>query len=253
MKLLFVLIFSVTCLFSCKPQKPVENEPFPKAIIDPIPDPDLAVLEEPIQDEYTLLEQKILERGFVDLAAEDSSLLIDLRYATMDNFLDTIIYDSIHHAFGVVQLSQQLKTAGNYLRAQRPGHSFVVFDCLRPRSVQRQMWDKVKNTPQQKYVAAPSGRGSMHNYGCAIDLTIADQNGKILDMGTEFDHFGPKAEYRYNQQLLKKGELTQEQVDNRIFFRSIMRKAGFHSIDSEWWHFNLTNRDTIRARYKMFD
>jgi len=202
----FYLILFSFC-FACKPQQKIEKEPSPIAIVDPIPDSSMVVFQVPIEEKYNRFEKRVLDEGFVDLLAEDSTLVLDLRYSTMNNFMDTIIYDSIHHAFGVVELSEQLKTAGNYLRAERPGHSFMIFDCLRPRSVQRQMWARVKNTAQEKYVA----------------------------------------------ELLQQGELKEDQVQNRILFRTVMRKAGFHPIDSEWWHFNLTNRDVIRSRYSIFE
>ncbi|MBX2845866.1 MAG: M15 family metallopeptidase [Saprospiraceae bacterium] len=202
---------------------------------------------------YTDYEDSLLNQGFVDLAAEDSTLLVDLKYASSDNFLDTVLYGSLHHAFGVVELSEELQLAGQILRTTHPKHQLKVFDALRPRSIQHAMWEQVKHTDKRKYVAAPSGSGSMHNYGCAVDLTIVDSLGQELDMGSAFDFFGPAAEYRYNWDLLRSGELSQEQVDNRVLLRTIMRQAGFHSIDSEWWHFNLSNREYIKSKYTIVD
>ncbi len=191
-----------------------------------------------------------MEKGMVDVQTVDSAIIIKLAYATENNFTGVKVYDSINHAFLRPKAIAKLKKANEYLQEEKPNHHFVIFDALRPQSVQYKFWDIVKGTDQQKYVASP-GAGSVHNFGFAVDLTIADSLGNMLDMGTEFDHFGPKAEYRYNWSLLKEGKLTREQVNNRILLRKIMRKAGFISIDSEWWHFNALPKDITRSEYDI--
>jgi D-alanyl-D-alanine dipeptidase len=114
------------------------------------------------------------------------------------------------------------------------------------------MWDIVKGTDQQQYVASPKA-GSMHNYGASVDLTLATVEGEPLDMGTPFDFFGPLAQPRFEQKYLETGDLTETQVRNRRILRASMMKAGFQGILSEWWHFNAFARDTIKARFKAVE
>ena len=114
------------------------------------------------------------------------------------------------------------------------------------------MWDIIDVPEHQKfwYVARPE-RGSIHNFGMAVDLTIADHNGVALDMGTEFDYFGEFAFPRYTQKYLEKGELTQEQANNRLLFISIMERAGFTVARTEWWHFNASSLAEAKRKYEI--
>lgn len=115
------------------------------------------------------------------------------------------------------------------------------------------MWERVKGTEQEQYVASPYGGGSVHGYGSAVDVTIVDGDGKELDMGTPFDFFGDKAQPRYHQRFLDSGELSLEQVTNRERLREVMKQAGFIPIESEWWHFNAFPKELVRKKYKMVE
>jgi D-alanyl-D-alanine dipeptidase len=90
------------------------------------------------------------------------------------------------------------------------------------------MWKIVSNP---EYVADPA-KGSIHNRGGAVDITLVDASGKELDMGTTFDFFGPEASHYYEK-------LTDEVKQNRFLLKKIMKKSNFISFDSEWWHYNL--------------
>ena len=131
--------------------------------------------------------------------------------------------------------------------------SIIVFDCVRPRSVQYNMWEIVKGTDQQKYVAAPGGSGSMHNYGAAVDLSLIHLDTGYVDMGTPFDFFGDLAQPRYEEQYLKEGKISQDQFNNRRLFRAAMLQAGFHGILSEWWHFNAFPREEVKKKYQIVE
>ncbi len=202
------------------------------------------------QTNYSHYEQELIKQGFLDVE-ELGDIQTDIRYTTANNFTGEVLYDSLQHAFLRPVAYEQLKQALANLQKKHPNYGFLVFDALRPNHVQYKMWDIVKGTEQERYVANPYS-GSIHNYGCAIDLTIFDKKtGAILPMGSDYDYFGPAAEYRYNEQLLQEGRLTEEEVTNRKLLRQVMRQAGFHSIDTEWWHFNALSRSDTRATYKM--
>ncbi|MEM5786883.1 MAG: M15 family metallopeptidase, partial [Syntrophobacteraceae bacterium] len=128
----------------------------------------------------------------------------------------------------------------------------LLGDGCRPRSIQRRMYDIVKGTSRQRYVANPHTT-SIHNYGAAVDITIADKDGNRLDMGVPMDHFGELSHPCEEDRLLKEGKLTQDQVANRRLLRQVMTGAGFQVLSIEWWHFNAFDRKTVTSRYKVIE
>ena len=126
----------------------------------------------------------------------------------------------------------------------------MVFDGVRPQSVQFRMWEIVKGTEQAAYVAEPT-RGSLHNFGAAVDLGLVHQDSGELDMGTPYDFFGDLAQPRYEGKFLKTGELTLAHVENRRLLRTVMNRAGFTGILNEWWHFNAYSKTEIRERFEI--
>jgi D-alanyl-D-alanine dipeptidase len=161
----------------------------------------------------------------------------ELKYATIDNFTRKNLYGDFQTCFLHKVAAEKLKKAVELLREKNPKYSFLIYDGLRPRSVQRVMWAQVEGSNSQKYVANPK-RGSMHNYGLAIDLTVTDENGKPLDMGAGFDDFRELSQPKFEKRFLKSGELTPAQVANRKLLRNAMEKAGFIQLPHEWWHFD---------------
>lgn len=148
--------------------------------------------------------------------------------------------------------ASKLAIALRVLRERHPHWSIILFDGLRPRRVQRIMWQIVEGTPNQRYVANPD-RGSLHNYGFAIDLTLADESGRVLDMGTGFDEFSPLSEPQWEEKYLASGELKAEHIENRAELRLIMQRAGFKGISSEWWHFDALPVSEIRGTYTIIE
>lgn len=178
---------------------------------------------------------------------------VDLRYASTDNFTGEDLYAGrLTKAYLHADAAEKLVRAVELVRGQQPQWSFLVFDALRPRSVQRRMWNHVKDTPQKIYVADPD-RGSMHNFGLAIDLTLADESGGEVDMGTPFDSFQELAQPRHEERFLASGDLTLQQVGSRRLLRESMREAGFQGIPHEWWHFNAVPFAEAKARYSIIE
>ena len=130
----------------------------------------------------------------------------------------------------------------------------LIWDAARPRRIQQILWDTVEIplTERSQYVANPKS-GSIHNYGCAVDLTLVDASGNALDMGTGYDDFSRLAHIDKENELVSAGELTNEQVEHRLLLRSVMTKAGFIPINSEWWHFDAFTREETKSRFKIVE
>ncbi len=191
--------------------------------------------------------------GLIDVKKVIPSLQLDLRYAGPNNFTHKVLYRDLRACVLQQDAAQKLRRADALLKQRAPGLHFIAYDCLRPRRVQLQMWQVVKGTPQQTYVADPVKRGSMHNYGCAIDLGLADAKGEALDMGTDFDFFGQLAQPRHEMRLYRHHQLSATQLANRLLLREIMLRAGFVAISNEWWHFNADWPKNVRRKYKIVE
>jgi zinc D-Ala-D-Ala dipeptidase len=195
---------------------------------------------------------RTLERHpeLLDAGTVAKELQVDLRYATTDNFMKQDVYGGLDRCFLHRDAAAMLADAQDALIEAHPELRLRVYDCARPGSVQWKMWAVVKGTPSQRYVGNPA-RGSIHSYGCAVDLTVATRDGTPLDMGTPYDHFGRLAHPEHEPELLATGELTAEQVANRRILRKVMLGAGFRGLSHEWWHFDCAGQAETRKRYKI--
>lgn len=171
---------------------------------------------------------------WVEVTDLDASILLDLRYATTDNFMEEKVYDC-GRCFLRPAVAKAVVKAHQSL--QKQGLGLKMFDCYRPRPIQWKLWNKV---PNPKYVADPR-KGSMHNRGAAIDLTIVDENGEQLDMGTKYDYFGKEGWTFYK-------DLPDEVLDNRKLLRETLAEVGLKHIKTEWWHFAYRSK-----RYAISD
>lgn len=189
----------------------------------------------------------------VDVAALDTRFLLDIKYATSDNFFGKTVYPEARCILRK-EVATMVVKAQRWLDAHHPGLRLMFKDCYRPQAVQHVLWNAVKGTPKARYVANPHTRtGSIHSYGAAVDLTLADADGRELDMGTPYDHLGKLAEPRHESRYLAEGKLTKAQVKNRKTLRVAMTKAGFRIIRNEWWHFNAAPSKVIRKKYPRLD
>ena len=168
----------------------------------------------------------LADTTFVRLRDFSLDFAYDLRYATTNNFLKAKVYNCAE-CYTRVKTAKALIAANKAFLAK--GYRIKFFDCYRPNSVQYKMWELV---PNPQYVANPV-KGSIHNKGGAVDITLEDSNGEELDMGTDFDFFGKRA---YHDNL----DLPEEVLANRKLLKNTMEKHGFWSIRTEWWHYNLS-------------
>jgi len=164
---------------------------------------------------------------FVNLKDYSQDFVYDMKYATDDNFLKAKVYDCAE-CYLRLKTVKALVGANKSFMAQ--GYRIKLFDCYRPLDIQKRMWKIVSNP---KYVADPA-KGSIHNRGGAVDLTLVDADGKELDMGTAFDHFGIEASHDYKK-------LGNQILKNRKLLKETMQRHNFKIFESEWWHYNLSN------------
>ena len=94
-------------------------------------------------------------------------------------------------------------------------------------------------------------RQGLHNYGLAVDISILDDKGTPLPMGTPIDHLGKEAHITEEATLVAQGKLTEQERENRLLLRQVMKEAGFRPLSSEWWHFNRVGRQTAKERYRV--
>lgn len=177
------------------------------------------------------------QSDFVRLKDLSSDFVYELKYATPDNFLKQAVYDC-----GECYLRKS--TAEALVKANEAfkqlGYRIKLFDCYRPLSVQKKMW---KILPGTHYVANPA-KGSKHNRGAAVDLTLVDAQGRELNMGTPFDFFGKEAHHTYT-------EHTKEVLENRKLVKETLNKYNFKSIYSEWWHYEY--RPEMQSKVENFE
>lgn len=208
-----------------------------------------------VQNNFTLesdIEKVMKGYGLIDIHTVDTTIIVQLQYATEHNFLGKNIYHDLSHAYLQKEVGEKLKTAENKLINTKATYRIVILDAARPLSLQKVMWDEVKVpvAEKDKFVANPA-YGSLHNYAAAVDVTIADSSGKWLDMGTKYDSFDELAYPALEIGFLKNGKLSQQQVDNRILLRTVMVQSGFSGIETEWWHFNSCSREYARKHYSL--
>ncbi len=171
----------------------------------------------------------------VDLKKFIPGLRFEIRYATPDNFVKEVLYPEARCLLRK-EVAEKLKRVQEAL--QKKGLSLKLFDGYRPLSVQKKMWAKF---PVPGYVADPA-KGSNHNRGAAVDLTLTDSQGNELPMPSAYDEFSERAHRDYLGG-------TEGERKNRQTLEDAMKKEGFIGITTEWWHFD----DADAKKYPVLD
>lgn len=198
-------------------------------------------------------ELSMQKQGLQEVTGQVPGVLVELKYATTDNFMKKNVYGCLTHAYLQKETVAMLKKAQENLEKVHPGYHLLIYDAARPLSKQWELWNTLTEyTPEKRrtYVADPKEH-SIHNYGSAIDLTVADEKGKPLEMGTKYDFFGEMAYPKEEARLLKAGKLSQKAIDNRLILRKAMKSAGFMPIEYEWWHFNAFSRKVAKEKFSV--
>lgn len=199
------------------------------------------------------IDSMMRAKGMVTINSLSPQIAVDLRYATTNNFMHTLLYEELDSAYLEKGFAKRIAKAQQLLEEEKPGYRLVIFDAARPISVQRKMYARVEGTPLKVYVANGK-KGGRHNYGVAVDLSIMDNKGKLLDMGTPFDHFGKEAHTDKEEELVRQGLISPQARKNRVLLRTIMGKVGLRCYHREWWHFQeKIDMPEVRKRYKLLD
>jgi D-alanyl-D-alanine dipeptidase len=163
---------------------------------------------------------------FVDIKSVDSSIIVDLRYASPNNVTRRPLYPPGTPALVRASVAERLVIAQKYLKEK--GYGLKIWDAYRSRDTQMKLWRTMQN---RSYVANPKeGVGSMHLRGVAVDATLVDASGRDVPMPTDFDSFTPAALIEY-----KGGDPTVRA--NLKLLQKAMAHGGFYGLRTEWWHF----------------
>ncbi len=195
------------------------------------------------------------EKGLINIQVVDSTLMVELKYSTIDNFMKKDMYGCLENCYLQKDVAEKLKNAQQYLKEINPRLSLLVYDGTRPRSIQQYMWD-ILDLPineKAKFVSNPK-KGSLHNFGAAVDITLFDLDSlKAKEMGTPYDYIGIEAWPTKERLMLEKGILNEGQIANRKLLRKVMIKAKFFNIQTEWWHFNSCYRKKAYELYSIIE
>lgn len=197
--------------------------------------------------------RSMVDQGMVRVRSLDSTIHVSLMYGRADNFTDTILYDDLRDAYLHPKAAEAIVKAQRRLKEMHPEYSLIIFDAARPMSVQRKMYDKVKNTPQYFYVSNPANGGGLHNYGMAVDVSICRADGDTIPMGSLVDGMSNLSHIDNESVLVANGSISSQAKANRELLREVMRYAGFTALRTEWWHFNLISRATAKKYYKVIE
>ncbi len=168
-----------------------------------------------------------MNKNLIKVNKKELGIDVDLKYASIDNFTNSIILKS-EACFIHKVAFEHLILAINI--AKKIGLRLKVFDAYRPVYVQKKLWECL---PDPSFIVPPE-RGSPHSRGVAVDLTLVDLKGNELDMGTGFDEFS-KLSYHGNLNI------SESSYKNRMLLLGIMTDAGWDFFRNEWWHYQLFN------------
>lgn len=174
---------------------------------------------------------RLNEAGLVEPAQADHSFVLDIRYATANNFTGKKVYPSAR-CFLRADISRRLQNVQAELRSK--GLGLKIYDCYRPFSVQERFWSLV---PDERYVSKPARengvivKSSRHNRGAAVDVTLVDAKGRELPMPTGYDDFTSAA----HRGSAKPGS---QAAKNSELLEHAMAAQGFIPLSTEWWHFD---------------
>ena len=175
---------------------------------------------------FSYSSENTSQTSLVNIASQSSEFSFEIRYASENNFIGEILYDC-ELCLLQAEVAKALLDANQYFCEK--GYRIRIYDCYRPLDVQKKMWAKV---PKPTYVANPYGKGSIHNKGAAVDMTLETLEGCFVDMGSDYDFFGRASH-------IDNFNFSEEILAHRKLLTDGMRKFGFKTVRTEWWHFSF--------------
>jgi len=205
---LLVVLLHQSCQQNIKPTKTLQSLPIEEKVAPP---------PKAIVYDYDTT-------AWVDIGLVDTTIVLDIKYATTDNFVKEKMYNCGRCFLRPTPAKLILQA---HKKLQEQGYGLKLFDCYRPKPFQEKLWEKV---PNASYVTPP-WKGSMHNRGAAIDLTIVNEKGEELEMGTPYDFFGEQAHHTYTKH-------SAQIAANRKLLKELMESLDLKPIRTEWWHYS---------------
>ena len=199
------------------------------------------------------IERRFIAAQLANVSIIDPTIQVDLVNSDPEkNFFRVNFYDGLNRAYLQKEIALKLAGAQKILKKNHPEYSLQILDAARPRSVSWAMYEEMKGTMFEKFVADPE-KGSMHNYGVAVDITIVNKEGEEIDMG--ISPFRRSTIRIYWDYALKKLGIypTEEQINNRKILSDTMIEAGFIPLSFEWWHFDGMEKEKARKIYKIVE
>lgn len=196
---------------------------------EPTPSPSEAPPSEsptaPPEPEWVMPDAPDDPAAFVRVADYIPDIVVELKYATEDNFVGEVIYDFTEAwlRYGTVE-----KLIAVQAELSRLGCGLKIWDAFRPPAAQFTLWEKV---PDARYVANPNTGHSSHSTGNTVDITLVDLDGNELEMPTGFDDFSALADRNY-------ADVSEAAAENSRLLEDAMVRAGFRPYSAEWWHYS---------------
>ncbi len=169
-----------------------------------------------------------MHESLVEIKPPEFAVELDIRYATANNFTGAAIYKRAGcylHREAAKKLQEAVRLAAAV------GCRIKIFDTYRPVEAQQALFD---HTPDPEFISQPGVGSTPHCRGVAVDLTLTDEAGNDLEMGTEFDAFTPLSHHANT-------EISRKAQQNRFVLMGIMAAAGWDFYRNEWWHYQLFN------------
>ena len=213
--ILSILLSFILIIISCKSDQPVKEGIGGNSIKDTL------IIENKISQE---VEVRYVPAEWKEIRNDKNGIVLDIRYASIQNFTGKQIYPCAA-CYLRPEIADRLNEVNEKIFKDLRWR-LKIYDCYRPLPAQQKLWDIV---PNPNYVTPPE-KGSMHNRGMAVDVTLINDAGIERNMGTDFDFFGVEAHTDY---LLHSDQI----LGNRKVLQHYMKEAGFLPIRTEWWHF----------------